>query len=146
MVEVEGKYLEKNLIHQASDGRMLRSKSELMIYQRMLDKGLVPMYEKPLVIKEVEKLPDFTIENDDTGINYYWEHCGMLYDKGYAERWEEKYQWYIENGILPVEQGGGENGTLIITKDEPKTIEDGTIRGAISIPEIDKIINEVFER
>lgn len=146
MVEVDGKYLEKNLIHQASDGRMLRSKSELMIYQRMLDKGLVPMYEKPLVIKEVEKLPDFTIENDDTGVNYYWEHCGMLYDKGYAERWEEKYQWYIANGILPVEQGGGENGTLIITKDEPKTIEDGTIRGAISIPEIDKIINEVFER
>jgi exodeoxyribonuclease V alpha subunit len=94
----------------------------------------------------VEKLPDFTIENDDTGINYYWEHCGMLYDKGYAERWEEKYRWYIANGILPVEQGGGENGTLIITKDEPKTIEDGTIRGAISIPEIDKIIKEVFER
>jgi exodeoxyribonuclease V alpha subunit len=112
----------------------------------MLDKGLVPMYEKSLTIKEVEKLPDFTIENDDTGINYYWEHCGMLYDKGYAERWEEKYQWYLANGILPFEQGGGENGTLIITKDEPKTIEDGTIRGAISIPEIDKIINEVFER
>lgn len=144
MVEVDGKYLEKNLIHQASDGRMLRSKSELLIYQRMLDKGLVPMYEKPLVIKEVEKLPDFTIEDDDAGINYYWEHCGMLYDKGYAERWEEKYQWYLANGILPVEQGGGENGTLIITKDEPRTVEDGTIRGAISIPEIDKIINDVF--
>ncbi|MEQ1546879.1 ATP-dependent RecD-like DNA helicase [Methyloglobulus sp.] len=146
MVEVDGKYLEKNLIHQASDERMLRSKSELLIYQRMLDKGLVPMYEKPLVIKEVEKLPDFTIENDDTGINYYWEHCGMLHDKGYAERWEAKYQWYVANDILPFEQGGGENGTLIVTKDEPKTMEDGTLRGAISIPEIDKILNDVFGR
>lgn len=144
MVEVDGKYLEKNLIHQASDGRMLRSKSELLIYQRLLDKGLVPMYEKPLVIKEVQKLPDFTIEDDDSGINYYWEHCGMIYDKAYAERWEEKYKWYLENGILPIEQGGGENGTLIITKDEPKQIEDGTVRGAISLQDIDKIINDVF--
>jgi len=46
MIEVVGKYLEKNLIHQASDGRMLRSKSELLIYQRMLDKGIVPIYMK----------------------------------------------------------------------------------------------------
>jgi len=144
MVELDGKYLEKNLIHMAGDGRMLRSKSELMIYQRLLDKNLVPMYEKPLIIKEVEKLPDFTMENYDTGINYYWEHCGMLHDKGYAERWASKYQWYIDNAILPWEQGGGENGTLIVSKDEPKTLEDGTTRGAISIPEIDQIINKVF--
>ena len=146
MIEVDGKYLEKNLIHQASDGRMLRSKSELLIYQRMLDKGIVPIYEKPLVIKEVEKLPDFTIENDDTGINYYWEHCGMLHDLGYAERWENKFQWYLANDILPFDQGGGINGTLIITKDEPKTIEDHTVRGAISIPQIDTVINQVFGR
>ena len=146
MVEVDGRYLERNLIHQASDGTMLRSKSELLIYQRMLEKGLSPIYEKPLIIKEVEKLPDFTIENDDTGINYYWEHCGMLYDKGYAQRWKDKYQWYLDNDILPVEEGGGENGTLIVTKDEPKMLEDGTIRGAISIPEIDKIIKDVFDR
>lgn len=146
MVEVDGKYLEKNLIHQASDGKMLRSKSELLIYQRMLDKGLQPIYEKLLVIKEAEKLPDFTIENDDTGINYYWEHCGMLMDKGYNERWVAKHQWYLDNDILPLEDGGGENGTLIVTKDEPKTLEDGTIRGAISVPEIDKILNEAFGR
>lgn len=146
MVEVDGHYLEKNLIHRASDGKMLRSKSELLIYQRMLDKGLIPMYEKPLILKEVEKLPDFTLENDDSGVNYYWEHCGMLHDKGYKERWDQKYQWYIENDILPFEQGGGENGTLIVTKDEPKKIEDGTTRGAISIPEIDLIINKVFGR
>jgi len=146
MVEVEGKYLEKNLIHQASDGRMLRSKSELLIYQRLLDNSLVPMYEKPLVIKEVEKLPDFTIENDDTGINYYWEHCGMLNDKGYAERWAKKYQWYLDNDILPWEQGGGENGTLIITEDKLFKIDDGSIRGAVSIIEIDEIINAIFKR
>jgi exodeoxyribonuclease V alpha subunit len=112
----------------------------------MLDKGLMPMYEKPLIINEVEKLPDFTIENDDTGINYYWEHCGMLYDKGYAERWESKYKWYLSNKILPWEQGGGENGTLIVTEDKPKKLEDGSIRGAISVKEIDDIIKKVLNK
>lgn len=145
LIEIEGQYLEKNLIHQASDGKMLRSKSELLIYQRLIDKKLSPLYEKKLVIKEVEKLPDFTIENDDTGEIYYWEHCGMLHDKEYKQRWEEKYAWYRENGILPFEEGGGKNGTLIITEDKQTVIQDGSIRGAISVKEIDDIIEKVFK-
>ena len=92
LVEVEGSYLEKNLIHQATDGKMLRSKSELLIYQRLIDKNLNPIYEKKLQIKEVEKLPDFTIENEELGEVYYWEHCGMLFDEEYKRRWEEKLQ------------------------------------------------------
>lgn len=146
LVEIEGQYLEKNLIHQASDGKMLRSKSELLIYQRLIDRNLQPLYERKLVIKDVEKLPDFTIENEETGEVYFWEHCGMLFDKEYKQRWEEKYQWYRKNNILPFDEGGGENGTLIITEDKPFEIEDGSIRGAVSIIEIDKIINDVFKK
>lgn len=138
LVDVEGNYLEKNLIHQASDGKMLRSKSELLIYQRLLDNNLNPLYEKKLVIKEVEKLPDFTIENEDSGEVYYWEHCGMLFDEEYKQRWEEKYQWYKDNDIL---EEGGANGTLIVTEDKAHEIQDGSIRGAISVKEIDVIIN-----
>ncbi len=146
LVDVEGNYLEKNLIHQASDGKMLRSKSELLIYQRLLDKNLNPLYEKKLVIKEVEKLPDFTIENEESGEVYFWEHCGMLFDEEYKNRWEEKYQWYIENNILPFDKGGGENGTLIITEDKASEMEDGSVRGAISVKEIDTIIEKVFKK
>ncbi|MDO6433017.1 ATP-dependent RecD-like DNA helicase [Flavitalea sp. BT771] len=146
LVDVDGHYLERNLIHQASDGKMLRSKSELLIYQRLVDKKLNPLYEKKLTIKEVEKLPDFTIENDDTGEVYYWEHCGMLYDIEYQQRWEEKYAWYRENDILPFEEGGGKNGILLVTEDKPIEIEDGSIRGAISVKEIDEIIKKVFDR
>ena len=146
LIKIEGQYLEKNLIHQASDGRMLRSKSELLIYQRLIDKNLNPLYEKKLTIKEVEKLPDFTIENEDTGEVFYWEHCGMLYDEDYKERWEEKRKWYIENQILPFEDGGGENGTLIVTEDSAHRLEDGSIRGAISVKEIDELIMKVFQR
>ncbi len=143
MVEVEGQYLEKNLIHQASDGKMLRSKSELLIYQRLIDNNLNPLYEKKLTIKEVEKLPDFTIENEESGEVYYWEHCGMLFDAEYKQRWEEKYQWYKSNDIL---ERGGENGTLIVTEDKAFEIQDGSIRGAISVKEIDEIINKFFRR
>ena len=146
LVEVEGQYLEKNLIHQASDGKMLRSKSELLIYQRLLDQNIVPLYEKKLVIKEVEKLPDFTIENEETGEVYYWEHCGMLYDLEYKQRWEEKYQWYRDNDILLFEEGGGDNGTLIITEDKPIQTADGSVKGAISVIQIDQIINMIFKR
>lgn len=143
LVEVGGNYLEKNLIHQASDGKMLRSKSELLIYQRLLDSNLNPLYEKKLVIKEVEKLPDFTIENEDSGEVYYWEHCGMLFDEEYKARWEEKYQWYQENGIL---EHGGPNGTLIVTEDRAHEIQDGSIRGAISVMEIDEIITQTLKK
>ena len=146
LVEVEGQYLEKNLIHQASDGKMLRSKSELLIYQRLIDKNIVPLYEKRLIIKEVEKLPDFTIENEETGEVYFWEHCGMLFDDEYKQRWEEKYHWYRANNILPFAEGGGEKGTLIVTEDKPHEIEDGSIRGAISVKEIDDIINAIFKK
>jgi ATP-dependent exoDNAse (exonuclease V) alpha subunit len=143
LVEVEGQYLEKNLIHQASDSKMLRSKSELLIYQRLIDNNLNPLYEKKLTIKEVEKLPDFTIENEESGEVYYWEHCGMLFDDEYKQRWEEKYQWYKENDIL---EGGGPNGTLIVTEDTAVEMEDGSIRGAISVIEIDEIIETNFKR
>ncbi len=146
LVEVEGNYLEKNLIHQASDGKMLRSKSELLIYQRLIDKNLNPLYEKKLTIKEVEKLPDFTIENEESGEVYYWEHCGMLFDEEYKQRWEEKYQWYKENNILPYKDGGGTNGTLIVTEDKAAQTEDGAVRGAISVIEIDEILKEVFKK
>jgi exodeoxyribonuclease V alpha subunit len=90
----------------------------------------------------VEKLPDFTIENEESGEVYYWEHCGMLFDDEYKQRWKEKYQWYKENDIL---EGRGSNGTLIVTEDKAFEMEDGSVRGAISVKEIDEIIKRVFQ-
>lgn len=145
LVEHKGKYLEEHLIQMATDGTMLRSKSELLVYQRLLDKGLDPAYEKPLEIKEVIKLPDFTIENDDTGKMYYWEHCGLLHDPDYRARWEEKLNWYKQNAILPLEEGGGKAGTLIVSKDTPHYI-DGETKGAISYMEIDELIQRAFNK
>ena len=139
MVEKDGKYLEKNLIHEASDGKLLRSKSELLIYQQLIDKGLVPLYEKSLVIKEVEKLPDFTIMDEYSDKVYYWEHCGMMHDKEYRDWWKEKQQWYRDNDILPLEEGGGKKGSLIATYDTVVEI-DGQTKGAFSIKHVDEYI------
>ena len=50
--------------------------------------------------------------------------------------WEEKLAWFRTHGILPREEGSGENGTLIITRDEAN--------GSIDCAKITKLIAEVF--
>ena len=57
--------------------------------------------------------------DDDTGECYYWEHLGLLHNPDYARRWERKLALYRDAEILPHEEGGGDAGTLIVTKDEP---------------------------
>ena len=85
-------------------------------------------YEKPLrfAADPAPRYPDFTIDDPATGVMVYWEHCGMLADDGYRERWEAKQKWYRANGVLPAEEGGGPNGTLVVTADDPKTGFDST--------------------
>ena len=54
----------------------------------------------------------------ESGLTFYWEHCGMLHVPSYRRRWEEKLGWYRAHGILPQKEGGGEKGILVITRDE----------------------------
>lgn len=83
------------------------------------------------------RFPDFTIDDAESGTKFYWEHCGMLRDPEYAARWERKLTWYRENGILPAEEGGGLNGTLIVTRDNDV--------GDISVPEIEECITRYLK-
>jgi hypothetical protein len=39
----------------------------------------------------------------------------MLSDPRYAAKWAKKKAWYADNGVLPWENGGGANGTLVTT-------------------------------
>ncbi|MBY0525470.1 MAG: hypothetical protein K2R98_18835 [Gemmataceae bacterium] len=93
-------------------------------------------YERPLTINGVTKYPDFTIEDAESGKNYFWEHCGMLHVPSYKRRWDAKLAWYKANGILPLEDNGGPSGILIITRDEAN--------GSINSEKIAKLIDEVF--
>lgn len=129
-------FLEEKLIHRTARGEAVRSKSEVIIADHLANRGLVYRYEAPLSLGGETRFPDFTVEDSDTGITYYWEHCGMFYDAGYRERWETKLRWYRQNGILPFEQGGGSNGTLIVTKDDAA--------GGISSAKIAETVKSVF--
>ena len=76
-------------------------------------------YEAQLRLPDGQtRYPDFTIIDDDTGERYYWEHLGLLHNPDYANRWERKLAAYRAADILPYEEGGGDAGTLIITRDD----------------------------
>jgi len=121
--EVDGadRFLEEGLIHRTKRGDLVRSKSEVIIANELLAQGIDRYeYESPLKLPNGEtRYPDFTIVDDDTGETFYWEHLGLLHNPDYAARWERKRAAYRESGILTREEGEGESGTLIITRDDP---------------------------
>jgi len=135
-VEVEGRFLEDRLINRTCDGTLVRSKSEVIIYDRLVARSIKPSYEKSLKLSDITRYPDFTIEDDAKGITYYWEHCGMMFDPSYRRRWQAKLKWYRDNDILPYQENGGNRGTLIVTED--------SIEGGISSQEIDRVIDSVI--
>lgn len=78
----------------ALSGDMVRSKSGA-IFANLLHQAGVPFsYEGPLYAEDgTFFLPDFRLRIG--GEKYYWEHCGMLFDKGYAAHRNLKKQWYM---------------------------------------------------
>jgi len=136
-VELDGKYLEAGLIHKTRKGIAVRSKSEVIIADLLFSKGIAFDYERPLEIAGERKLPDFTIEDSDSGVTYYWEHLGMLQRPSYRKKWEAKKAWYTTHGILDAAAGGGENGMLITTRDG----DDGSISSAAIEALIDKLLD-----
>jgi hypothetical protein len=136
LVEKDNKFYEFNLIHQTKNGEFVRSKSEVIIADRLADEGIEYRYEKPLEIGTLTKYPDFTITDQDTGQVFYWEHCGMLSDPVYRERWEKKLAWYKANGIYPIEEGKDGEAQLIVTEDN--------ISGGISSKDIQEKIRSIF--
>lgn len=124
-------YMEQNLIHRTPAGVRVRSKSELAIARELEHRGLIWDYEKPFA----GKLPDFAIE-DDLGRIVYWEHLGMLHVPQYARKWQQKRQWYLEQGILPYEEDDGDSDILVTTRDDEN--------GGLDLQNIDKILDDLF--
>ncbi len=114
------RFLEDGLIHRTERGDLVRSKSELVIADKLHARGIDYAYEQPLVLPNGRvRYPDFTITDHARGVTFYWEHLGMLDDPGYRARWERKRAEYLEAGIKPHEDGGSPEGTLIETRDDP---------------------------
>jgi len=130
--------LEESLVNRTRRGEPVRSKSEVIIADNLYSEKVDYVYEQKLIGSDgAERYPDFTIEDSESGITYYWEHLGMPADKGYRERWQRKLEWYRQQNILPLEEGGGKNGTLITTCDSEE--------GGIKSDEVAELIKQVFK-
>ena len=128
-----GRYLEAGLIHRASNGTLVRSKSEVIIANALSAAGVEFAYEKEFRGHDGSlRLPDFTVEDAATGETYIWEHLGMLSNPQYARAWERKRAWYAASGV---EEGGGDAATLIVTRDDE--------RGGIDSAEVQAKVREI---
>ena len=135
-VKVGDSFLEERLIHRTERGEAVRSKSEVIIANLLYARGLPYRYEEPLEIDSVVKYPDFTIDDDDTGETYFWEHLGLLGNDAYRRGWELKRQWYDDHGVAPIDVGGGHRGNLIVTEDSKD--------GGIDSQSAGRLIDEIF--
>jgi hypothetical protein len=119
-------------------GDLVRRKSEAIIANRLQFHCIDYVYEQPFSTHEGQTLhPDFTITDRSRGITFYWEHLTDLDDPHYREHCDRKHAKYLRAGILPWQEGGGPNGTLIETSDEP----DGSLDNGM----IDKLVDEIIK-
>lgn len=113
------RFLEDSLIHRTERGDLVRSKSELVIADKLYAAGIDYAYEQPLALSGGRtRYPDFTIEDDASGVIYYWEHLGLLDDPTYRTRWEHKREEYLRDGIVPWQPGQDVERILIETRDD----------------------------
>ena len=111
-------------------GERMRSKSEVLIANALLNKGIPYKYEYPLQLSNGKiKYPDFTILNLRERKIKYWEHLGKMGDVDYISYNLKKLEEYKNEGIVL-----GDN--LIIT------MESGSM--PLSTRNIDKIIECLF--
>jgi hypothetical protein len=118
-VAVGGTFLEDRLIHRTSRGEAVRSKSEVIIANLLHAKRVSTTttstrwnwaaWSSTPTSRSRTTMP----ASPTTGST---AACCTIH--AYRRRWQEKQQWYREHGILPLEQGGGPKGTLIVTRDQ----------------------------
>ena len=91
----------------------VRSKSEAIITNLLVDRSVPFKYEEPLFAPDgTMYLPDFTVTF--RGEEYYWEHVGRTHDAAYMAHWEKKKTWYDKH--FP--------GKLLLTYESPEISRD----------------------
>ena len=91
----------EQLVFPLPDGRLVRTKSEVLIGTALLKHGLSFQYECLLKIGHEELYPDFKIMHPKTYEFYYWEHFGALDKQNYIDRTTYKLNKYMTYGIYP---------------------------------------------
>lgn len=83
-----------------SDGRRVRSKSELIIAEALINMNIPFRYECPKMLGGVLVHPDFTCLNLKTRKEIIWEHFGMMDVPEYACNMVKKISMYQKNGFF----------------------------------------------
>lgn len=129
----------KDQVILAKDGTRVRSKSECIIYNELLDAGIPFRYDPVLIFRkknqygeyeEVQESPDFQIKLPD-GSYILIEHGGFLESIQYATTLANKIQLYQLNGYIL-------GYSLFVTSD--------TINGGINSAQIEQLIQFVCSR
>lgn len=83
-------------------GEYVRSKSEVIIADRLRTAGIPYFYETALYAdKHTLVYPDFKILNRRTLQQYYWEHFGKMSDSDYFSIAQWKLETYAGLGLFP---------------------------------------------
>ncbi|MBR5230118.1 MAG: hypothetical protein IKW01_04595 [Firmicutes bacterium] len=98
--------------HITSRGLAVRSKSELLIAEKLYEHGIMFWYEEVMELGKFSVAPDFTVKRKD-GELVYWEHCGLTGDTKYMAHHRWKMTLYEGVGIVPWKN-------LIVTYDDEK--------------------------
>ncbi len=88
----------EHLKHTTSTGQLVRSKSEALIYEKLLASKIAFKYEAPIVLGGNIVYPDFSIMRIDNKI-FYWEHAGCCFREDYRNEFDWKLKKYEEHGI-----------------------------------------------
>lgn len=97
--------------YRTAKGDYVRSKSEVIIADELYANHISYEYEKPLSLEGARYpvYPDFTIYTPHQKQVVLWEHCGLMNDQSYRDKWEWKKKTYERSGICEW------NKNLIIT-------------------------------
>lgn len=84
-----------------NNGEHVRSKSELMIANRLFELRIPYKYEAPLKLSDGRVIyPDFTVWNAGKRCEVYWEHRGMMDKQDYACHSLKRIKDYSKEGIF----------------------------------------------
>lgn len=83
-----------------SRGLYVRSKSEVLIAEKLYEFGLPFRYEQSLQVDGYDLAPDFTIRRADGKI-MYWEHEGLTSSQKYTDWQLKKHALYASIDIVP---------------------------------------------
>lgn len=120
-------------VYLTAKGERVRSKSEVIIADRLASKGIPYKYECPLTFRrggeEITIHPDFTILKVSTRKTVYLEHCGKMDDTDYAEGVVARVNDFSNAGIVL-------GDSLFLTFETSKT--------PLDISVLDKMITKNF--